>query len=140
MKYLVAILALSSMIGCASQPSTYEDRSTPDQRDIKATGQAATEAARSNSSKNADVEIRGTQVSHNAHVDSHPNDEYTFIVYRPDGTRDHRAELRLRQQAMNNRFSEGIGTYTKNTASREWDRRMRRKISAEIDRVMDKIF
>ena len=140
MKYLFAVLILSTCVGCASQPSTYVDWSTPDQRDIKATGQAATEAARSNSSKNADVKVQGTQISQNTHAVSHPNDEYTFIVYRPDGSRDHRAELRLRQQAMNNRFSEGIGTYTKNQTSREWDRRMRRKISAEIDRVMDKIF
>ena len=141
MKYLVAILALSSMIGCASQPSTYEDRSTPEQRDIKATGQAATEAARSNSSKNADIKMDGLQVSHNSHQQQNVN-QHRYIVYRPDGTRDHRAELRLMQQSMqnNNNGRGNYGTYTQTRAAREFDHRLKRKIDAEVDRFMEKIF
>ena len=127
MKYLVAILALSSMIGCASQPSTYEDKSTPDQRDIKATGQAATEAARSNKSNNADIKVQGTTTG-------------DFVVYR-NGKRDHRAELRLMQQSMHNRNGRlSVGEYAGNRISREFDHRIKRKIDAEVDRVMDKIF
>jgi len=63
-----------------------------------------------------------------------------YVVY-VNGKRDHRAELRLMQQHMHNRNGrQGFGEYTKNRINREFDHRLKRKIDAEVDRVMDKIF
>ena len=139
MKYLFAVLALSTCVGCASQPSTYEDRSTPEQRDIKATGQAATEAARSNTSRNGNIQT-GVPIKL-SHIDQYDIQNGRYVVIGPDGKRDHRAELRMMQQNMHNRNGrQGIGTYTQNRMSREWDHRIKRKIDDEIDRFMEKIF
>ena len=137
MKYLFAVLMLSTCVGCASQPSTYEDRSTSDQRDIKATGQAATEAARSNKSNNADIKVQGTNTS-NVKVQGTTTGD--IVVYR-NGKRDHRAELRMMQRQMHNRNGrQSVGEYTENRFDREWDHRIKRKIDAEMDRFLDKIF
>ena len=139
MKYLIAILALSSMIGCASQPSTYEDKSTPEQRDIKATGQAATEAARSNTSRNGNIQT-GVPIKL-SHIDQYDIQTGRYVVIGPNGKRDHRAELRMMQTNMHNRNGrQGVGTYTRNQMSREWDHRIKRKIDDEIQRFMDKVF
>jgi len=63
-----------------------------------------------------------------------------YIVYK-DGKRDHRAELKLMQQHMHNRNGRmSVGDYAGNRISREFDHRLKRKIDAEVDRVMDKIF
>ena len=133
MKYLIAILAMSTCVGCASQPSTYEDRSTPEQRDVSATGMAAVEAARSNRSTNADIKIEGS-----ANVQGTTTGD--IVVYR-NGKRDHRAELRMMQQQMHNRNGrQSVGEYTENRFDREWDHRVKRKIDAEMDRFLDKIF
>jgi hypothetical protein len=141
MKYLLAIFALSSMIGCASQPSTYEDKSTPDQRDIKATGQAATEAARSNSSRNGNIQTTTHTPIKVSHIDNYDMQNGRYVVYGPDGKRDHRAELRLLRDRQNSRNGRGnYGEYTSNVAGREFDHRMKRKIDKEIERFMDKIF
>lgn len=127
MRYLLLILALSSCVACASQPSTYEDRSTPEQRDVTATGMAAVEAARSNKSTNADIKVEGTTTG-------------DFVVYR-NGKRDHRAELKLMQQSMHNRNGrQSVREYTNNRWEREWDHRVKRKIDAEMDRFLEKIF
>ena len=63
-----------------------------------------------------------------------------YIVYK-EGKRDHRAELKLMQQQMHKRNGRlGVGEYAGNRISREFDHRIKRKIDAEVDRVMDKIF
>jgi hypothetical protein len=141
MKYLLAVLALSSMIGCASQPSTYEDNSTPDKRDIKATGQAATEAARSNSSRNGNIQTTTHTPIKVSHIDTYDMQNGRYVVYGPNGKRDHRAELRLLRDRQNSRNGRGhYGEYTSNQMSREFDHRMKRKIDKEVQRFMDKIF
>ena len=148
MKNFAFILMLLPMVGCSTYAnSTYKDNSTADRRDIEATGAAAVEAAKSNTDKNADIDIRGLQVSHNTHHQNmgNPNIQMPtagrYVVFGPDGKRDHRAELRLLQNSMHNRNGrQGFGEYTGNRMSREFDHRMKRKIDAEIDRFMDKIF
>lgn len=56
-KTLILMVAMLPIVGCTSQPSTYADKSTPNQRGIEATGAAATEAAQSNSSRNSDIKV-----------------------------------------------------------------------------------
>jgi hypothetical protein len=139
MKHLIFLALLSTMIGCASQPSTYEDTSTPEQRNIKATGQAATEAARSNSSRHGDIKTTSTapiKLSSNAKYDL---ENGRYVVLRPDGSRDHRAELRLLQERSQYNRS-GYGSYTRDRWKRQFDYKMKRKIDEEVQRVIDKIF
>jgi hypothetical protein len=148
MKQFAFILMLLPMVGCSTYAnSTYKDNSTADQRAIEATGAAAIEAAKSNTDKNADIDIKGLQVSHNTHHNQigNPNIQMPtagrYVVFGPNGKRDHRAELKLLQNSMHNRNGrQGFGEYTRNRADREFDHRMKRKIDAEIDRFMDKIF
>lgn len=140
MKYLLAIFALSSMIGCASQPSTYEDRSTPEQRDIKATGQAATEAARHNNSSHVGSYNARTTTQHQlTGLDQYDISNGRYVIYGQDGKRDHRAELRL-LQADKQYKKPGYGDYASDRMSNEFDYRLKRKIDAEVERFMDKIF
>lgn len=128
----VAIMILSTS-ACAVQPSTYEDNSTPDQRNIKATGAAATEAARSNRSTNADV--RNATVSHV----TVPVNPHGYIVYDSNGNRDHRAELRLLQEKS--QYKRPTYTeYYKQRVSQEFRYNATRKIDKSVDRLMDKIF
>lgn len=142
MKKFLLVVALLPMFGCTTYAnSTYKDTSTADRRDIEATGAAAVEAAKSNTDKKMD--IRGLQISHNTHHDdvTMTTGKHHYIVFGPDGKRDHRAELRLMQQSMHNRNGrQGVGEYTRNRFDREWDHRVKRKIDAEIDRFMDKVF
>lgn len=144
MKQFAFILMLLPMVGCTTYSnSTYKDNSTADRRDIEATGAAAVEAAKSNTDKNADIDIKGLQVSHNTHhqADVTMATSGRYVVFGPDGKRDHRAELKLLQNSMHNRNGrQGFGEYTKNRADREFDHRLKRKIDAEVDRFMDKIF
>lgn len=141
MKYLVAVLALSTMVGCASQPSTYEDSSTPEQRSIKATGQAATEAARHNNSSH--VGSYNTSVYSQKHnltsIDQYDINNGRYVIYGKDGERDHRAELRLLQADKQHKKS-GYGDYASDRMNDEFDYRLKRKIDAEVERFMDKIF
>lgn len=144
MKQLLFILMMLPMIGCTTYAnSTYKDNSTADRRDIEATGAAAVEAAKSNTDKN--VKVEGLQVSQldprHSSVQMNTGGKHRYVVFGPNGERDHRAELRLMQQSMHNRNGrQSFGEYTSNRASREFDHRMKRKIDAEIDRFMDKIF
>ena len=143
MKKFLFILMMLPMVGCSTYSnSTYKDNSTADRRDIEATGAAAVEAAKSNTDKN--VDIKGLQVSHNTHHQADvtmTTGKHRYVVFGPDGKRDHRAELRLMQQSMHNRNGrQSVGEYTQNRLDREWDHRVKRKIDAEIDRFMDKIF
>lgn len=136
MKKLLIAIALLSTVGCASQPSTYTDKSTPDQRNIEATGRAATEAARSNTSRNASV----TTPVHMSSNDRYDLENGRYVVYK-NGKRDHRSELKLLQKSMHNRNGrQSLGDYTSNRMSREWDHRIRRKVDAEVNRLMEKIF
>jgi len=61
-----------------------------------------------------------------------------YVVYR-DGKRDHRAELRLMQQSMQYQ-KPGYGTYAVESFKRDFDYRAKRKIDAEVDRLLDRIF
>jgi hypothetical protein len=146
MKQFAFILMLLPMVGCTTYAnSTYKDNSTADQRQIEATGAAAVEAAKSNTDKNADIDIKGLQVSHNTHHQADvtmPPARGRYVVFGPDGKRDHRAELRLLgdYQRKKNNGRGNYGEYTKNRVDREFDHRLKRKIDAEVDRFMDKIF
>jgi len=142
MKQFAFILMLLPMVGCTTYAnSTYKDTSTADQRQIEATGAAAVEAAKSNTDKN--VKVEGLQVSSNTYDTGRMIPTANrYIVFGPDGTRDHRAELKLlsEYQKKKNNGRGNYGEYTSTRASREFDHRMKRKIDAEIDRFMEKIF
>jgi len=131
MNKIILLSLMLTTVGCASQPSNYSDTSTHEQRNVQATGRAATEAAKSNTSTNADVrqDVKVTQ----------PVNPHGFIVYDANGKRDHRAELRLLQQKSQYR-KPGYGSYYLTNTKREFDYEMRRKMDKSIDRLMDKIF
>ena len=157
-KAVFAITAFIITTGCASQPSTYKDTSTPEQRNIEATGQAATEAARSNTSNNADAKIDVQRTDNSpmtisaAPTSSYRVEEYPsntgpgveYRVYR-DGRRDFDMEFELRRQAMINKAaarngrSGYVGQYLDET-KRQFDRNMDRKISKSVRNLMEKIF
>ena len=138
MKHLIAALTLLSSVGCASHPSTYTDLSTPDQRNIQATGQAATEAARSNQSINADIEVRGGSNL----TTSTGNGQYDRRLYNADGTRNRAAERALFQSNsyQRSRGNRSYTDYTRQRASSKFDNRMKRAINEELDRFFDKVF
>lgn len=143
MKKFLLVVALLPMFGCTTYAnSSYKDNSTADRRDIEATGAAAVEAAKSNTDKN--IDISGLQVSHNTQHQAGvtmTTGQHRYVVFGPDGKRDHRAELRLMQQSMHNRNGrQSVGEYTQNRFDREWDHRVKRKIDAEMDRFLDKVF
>jgi len=142
MKQFAFILMLLPMVGCTTYAnSTYKDTSTADQRQIEATGAAAVEAAKSNTDKN--VKVEGLQVSSNTyHTGNMIPTGNRYVVFGPDGKRDHRAELKLLSdyQKKKNNGRGNYGEYTSTRASREFDHRLKRKIDAEVDRFMDKIF
>lgn len=149
MKQIIAIIALASTVGCASQPSTYTDKSTPDRRDIEATGAAATEAARSNSSQNVDVNsnvplVRGTSVSYNGGGTDYSQLPGICCAYHPDGTRNYKREHDLYIERQYSRIQrEQRNTYSGYASqrwSRELDTRIERKIDEKIRNVMDKLF
>ena len=143
MKQIIAALALLATVGCATQPSTYTDLSTPDQRNIQATGQAATEAARSNRSTNADVEVRGNgNISLPMSTQQANDPRYDRQLYNADGTRNRAAERAYFMQNANSRSRQGntYGDYTAQRARSQFDWRMKRKIDKEIERFMEKLF
>lgn len=121
LKMTVAAVAVALSTGCAVQPSTYEDRSTPGERNIRATGAAAVEAAKSNRSTNANIESNGG---------------VGFTVYDANGNRDRSAEAALRRQRLNDSYSD----YTRRRLSNEFDWRMKRKINNKVRRFMDNLF
>lgn len=125
MKYSFMALCLLLSVGCASQPSVYEDKSTANQRNITATGAAAVEAAKSNNSSNVNVK-----------AEVKPNG---YIVYDSNGQRDHRAELMLLQKSKQYK-QPSYSNFAATEFKREFNRRANRSIDAEIDRLMDKIF
>ena len=61
-----------------------------------------------------------------------------YVVYR-DGKRDHRAELRLMQQSMQYQ-KPGYGAYAVESFKRNFDYRAKRKIDAEVNRALNKVF
>lgn len=140
MKHLIFLALLSTMIGCASQPSTYEDKSTPEQRDITATGQAATEAARSNRSTNTNVQANAGRQIELTDIDRYDLANGRYVIYK-DGKRDHRAELRMmQQQSQQNGRRSRYGEWASDNFRRKYDYQLKRKIDKEIDRIIDKIF
>jgi hypothetical protein len=143
LKQSIITIALLLSVGCASQPSTYTDKSTPERRDIQATGAAATEAARSNRSTNAD--IRGVHLS--SVNDS--NTDYRQLpgvccAYYPDGSRNYQREHDLYVQKQYGRIQRERGNTYSGYASQQWkrgfDRKVERKIDLEVNRVLDKVF
>jgi hypothetical protein len=124
--YFLTTLCFSLCAGCATQPSTYEDTSTKEQRNIKATGSAATEAARSNTSRHSQI-------------DQYDLQNGRYVVIGPDGKRDHRAELRLLQQNAQYR-KPGYGEYASDRFSQEFDYRLKRSIDSKVDEWIKKIF
>jgi len=142
MKSLIVAGMLLATVGCASQPSTYTDTSTPAQRNVEATGAAATEAARSNRSTNGDVEMRGVSVSqiNLSGLPKYDSRTGRRIIYDQNGNRDHRAELQnIYRTDHRGRQNSYVG-YTVDTFKREADYELKRKISKKIDRLVDKIF
>lgn len=153
LKQSIITIALLLSVGCASQPSTYTDKSTPERRDIQATGAAATEAARSNSSTNADLKqnhssgnnMRGLNLS--SVNDS--NTDYRQLpgvccAYYPDGSRNYQREHDLYVQKQYGRIQRERGNTYSGYASQQWkrgfDRKVERKIDLEVNRVLDKVF
>jgi hypothetical protein len=121
LKIIVAAVAVSLSTACASHPSVYEDRSTSAQRDIRATGAAAVEAAKSNTSQNADIKAsRGV----------------SYTVYDSEGRRDYAAEARLRRDRLNGTYS----GYAAERFSQEFDWRMKHKINTKIRNRMQELF
>ena len=140
MKQFLFVLALLPMVGCTTYAnSTYTDKSTKDTRHIEATGAAAVQAAKSNTSQNADVRVEGMKISHNSHQEQIPTSG-RYVVFGPDGKRDHRAELRLLQQQKQYKPYGNYGDYTSQQAKRQFDHRMKRKIDDKVQRLMEKIF
>lgn len=144
MKKILIATALLAMVGCASpyKNASYTDKSTPDERNIEATGAAAVEAARANRSTN--VSSTGRNVKTEQPIVYTPLDQYDMsngrrVVYKPNGERDHRAELRLLQLEKQHQ-KPGYGDYASDRMSDEFDYRMKRKIDAEVQRFMDKLF
>lgn len=137
----VIIIIISNFMGCASQPSTYTDTSTPAQRNVEATGAAATEAARSNRSTNGDVEMRGVSVSqiNLSGLPKYDSRTGRRIIYDQNGNRDHRAELQNIYRT-DHQGRQGYLGYTASTFKREADYELKRKINKKIDRIVDKIF
>lgn len=144
LKQSIITIALLLSVGCASQPSTYTDRSTPERRDVQATGSAATEAARSNRSTNAD--IRGVHLSS---VSNSNNTDYSQLpgiccAYYPDGSRNYQREHDLYVQKQYSRIQRERGSTYSGYATQQWkrgfDRKMERKIDLEVNRVLDKVF
>ena len=152
MKFLdqsVLIVILVSAIGCASQPSSYVDKSTPEQRNIEATGAAAVEAARSNSSTNVNIEsnvplVSGVKVSSNQSGTYYSQLPSICCAYHPDGSRNHQREheIYVEKQYAKQQRERGntYGGYATQRASSQFDWRLKQKIDKEIDRFMEKIF
>ena len=154
-KKISIAFALLLTVGCSTQPSTYTDKSTPDQRNIEATGAAATEAARSNSSRNTDTNInsnvplvRGMQVSYNGSDKDYSALPGVCCAYYPDGSRNYRREHEIYIEKEYSRMQSGKRQgrtdrnrqYASDQWKRKFDIKMQRKIDAEIDRVLKKIF
>jgi hypothetical protein len=137
-RVLLTSLILIPLYGCSTQPSTYNDTSTPGQRNIQATGQAATEAARSNRSTNGDIEVRSNIPL--THAGQQAVNESGYTVYNPDGTRNHRAELRLMYPHNNPNRSNSYASYGKDYFKQEADYEMKRKIRKKIDKWIEDIF
>jgi hypothetical protein len=150
MKALFAVSAIVLATGCATQPSTYTDTSTPDQRNIQATGAAATEAARSNSSQNANIKTEGLQLTQVSQPQSrtfkympHGN----IYVYFPDGSRDFDMERELIYAEDRNKYNyrqrqhdNSYTGYYVDEFKRRADVKIRHKIRKESQRLVDKIF
>jgi hypothetical protein len=136
--HLLTLLCFSLCVGCATQPSTYEDTSTKDQRNIKATGSAATEAAKSNTSRHSQTESATTGLKL-SHIEQYDLQNGRYVVIGPDGKRDHRAELRLLQQNAQYR-KPGYGEYASDRFSREFDYRLKRSIDRKVDEWIKKVF
>jgi hypothetical protein len=135
-KAILLTLVLAPLVGCATQPSTYVDMSTADQRDVRATGAAAVAAAHSNTSKNVNVLETGSgniRTSNGTIVKGNENPNLPYTIYKADGTRDHRAELKAAADRNNRRSS---GSYF----SREFSYELDRKIRKQVDRTIDDIF
>lgn len=136
-KTLVLMVATFAIVGCTSQPSTYADKSTPNQRDIEATGAAATEAARSNSSQNSDIKIESNVTTGKTMKTSQKEAiDYRQLpgvccAYNADGTRDHKREHEIyidKQYAKQQRErGETYGGSASQRASTEFDRRAKHK-------------
>lgn len=122
MKHALLILTFCTT-GCAYQPSTYIDKSTITQKNIEATGQAAVEAAKSNTSHN--VNRWDGSVDHLGNP----------IVYKSDGKIDHRASIKLKQ-AMDHEGERSISEYTLDQIRRE----AKYKSKQNIRKFVNKIF
>ena len=132
--------ALAPVIGCllsacVTQPSSYVDQSSAGQRDIEATGAAAVEAAKSNKS---DLSVTQQSMQQARHDLARGTTTGNYVVYR-NGERDHRAELRLMQDAMQYK-KPGYGSYASEKWKREFDYRMKRRIDEKIEGWIDDIF
>lgn len=143
MKQLIAICSIVLVTGCATQPSTYVDRSTPDKRDIEATGRAAVEAAKSNTSNNVDVE--GVQVGH-THTpgvwDGKTVDSRGMpIVFDQFGNKDIRASLRAIYERDDHNYQRGgYIRWATEDFKRQADYKIKRNIRKRITKITDKIF
>jgi len=140
MKLFLVLPFLALTIGCASpyQNASYTDKSTPEQRDIEASGAAAVEAARSNRSTNGNIQTNVQPAVKLSANDQYDIDNGRYVVYH-NGKRDHRAELRLLQQKSQYQ-RKGYGSYANDRFKRQFDYKMKRKIDEEVQRVIDKIF
>lgn len=118
LKVIVAAVAMVLSTGCASQSSVYVDRSTPEQRDVRATGAAAVEAARSNSSQNVNIEA-----SRGVSVQSSSGGRYSA------GT-----------QYQRNQPSNSYSGYATDRISSEFDWRMKQKINTKVRGLMNDLF
>jgi len=149
MKTLFAVSAIILATGCATQPSTYTDKSTPDQRNIEATGAAATEAARSNSSQNANIKAEGMQLTQVSQPQGRTfridNRGFTY-VYFPDGSRDFDMERELIYAQDRNKYNyrhrpnNTYSGYYVDEFKRRADVKIRYKIRKETQRLVDKLF
>ena len=137
MKIQSLVLALSIVIttGCVTQPSTYEDRSTAEQRDIHATGAAAVEAARSNRSHNHLQPVTEEVIEYT--IIEQPNGD--FMIVDQNGKRDHRAEMRILQQRWQHK-RDGLGDYARRSFNNQFKYRAQRSIDKKIRKLMDKWF
>ena len=130
---IAAVLMSVASVGCATTPSTYTDTSTPDQKNIQATGMAAVEAARSNRNVTqvnfVPGQWDGTSVDHLGNP----------IIYDANGRIDHRASIRY-QQRRDQYKQPSISQWAGREFKREADYKMKRKIRAKIDKITDKLF
>jgi len=140
-------IAMLLTIGCSTQPSTYVDNSTADQRDIQATGAAATAAAHSNNSKNVDIEVnsnvplvRGTNVS-SLNYQELPG---VCCAYNSDGTRNYEREHEIYIQKQYGRIQRDrrntYSGYASQRAKQNFKNKMERKIDEKINHFLNKLF